>query len=91
MNKFKFELGERVKDVVTGFVGVIMSRAEFLTGCAQYGVTSTKLDKDGKRHEWEYFDENRLVLFGKGIKLPTDKESKEKPVKGFDGNYPSKF
>lgn len=86
-DKFKFDLGERVKDVVTGFSGVIMGRSDFLTGCNQYGITPTKLNKDGKRADWEYFDENRLVKIGKGIKLPTPKD--KKVVRGFDGNYPT--
>jgi hypothetical protein len=91
MKKFKFELGERVKDCVTGFSGVIMARSEFFTGCDQYGIAETKLNKEGKRGDWEYFDETRLIKTGKGIKLPKENESKRKTNKdsgnGFDGNH----
>lgn len=86
---FKFELGERVKDCITGMTGVIMARSNFITGCDQYGICDTKLTKDGKRPDWEYFDENRLVKSGKGIKLPTQEEGK-KVVRGFDGVHSSK-
>lgn len=88
MYDFKFELGEGVKDVISGFSGVVMGRSQFLTGCNQYSVSPTKLDKDGKRQDWEYFDENRLVATGKSVKLPTSKDE-SKPVRGFDGkmNY----
>lgn len=86
---FKFELGERVKDCITGMTGVIMARSNFITGCDQYGICDTKLTKDGKRPDWEYFDENRLVKTGKGITLPTQTEG-TKPVRGFDGVHSSK-
>ncbi len=90
MYNFKFELGQRVKDCITGFSGVIMGRSQFITGCNQYALCPTKLDKDGKRMDWEYFDENRLVVTGKGITLPGEKEPKKKieSVRGFDGNNP---
>lgn len=92
-HKFKFELGTRVKDIITGMSGVVMARSNFITGCDQYGISPTKLNKDEKRPDWEYFDENRLVVNGKGIKLPEDKEEKagKKKVRGFDGNLPNKF
>lgn len=86
---FKFELGERVKDVITGMSGVIMARSNFITGCDQYGISPTKLKKDGSRPDWEYFDENRLVKTGIGIKLPEQKKG-EKTVRGFDGTFSSK-
>ena len=91
-HKFKFEVGERVKDVVTGMSGVVMARSNFMTGCDQYGISPTKIGKDGKRPDWEYFDENRLVRNGKGISLPEDKVAKKsKVVRGFDGNLPERF
>ena len=35
---FKFELGIMAKDRVSGFKGIIMVRAEYLTGCIKYGL-----------------------------------------------------
>ncbi len=91
MKKFKFELGEGLKDVVTGFTGVVMARVEYLTGCDQYALSTTNLGKEGKRPDWEYFDENRLVKSGKSIKLPEEKDTKEKKVvRGFDGTHSSR-
>lgn len=84
---FKFNLGQRAKDVVTGFSGVIMSRIQYMTGCNQYGICPTKLDKEGKTIEWNYYDENRIVLAGKALKLPKAKGEKE--VKGADGPLPA--
>ena len=56
----RFELGEVVKDNVTGFEGVVLARTEYFTGCNHYGLSSQTL-KDGKPLEWEWLDETRLV------------------------------
>ena len=62
---FKYELGTVLKDIVTGFEGVVMSRTQYFTGCSHYGLCSQQLNKDGKMQEWEYIDESRLKLVGK--------------------------
>ena len=63
---FKFELGIKVKDVVTGFKGVTMARAEYLTGCNQYLVLPIpkKASKD-TYPESHWFDEARLRIVNK--------------------------
>jgi len=43
---FKYMFGDRVKDRLTGFNGIIVCRAYFINGCAFYEVVSEKLDKD---------------------------------------------
>ena len=57
----RFELGEVLKDGVTGFKGVAMVRAEYYTGCVHYGLQSKELNKDGKPIDWEWIDSTRLV------------------------------
>lgn len=37
-NEFKFELGERVADEVTGFQGIIIGRTQWRTNCNTYGL-----------------------------------------------------
>lgn len=89
MDNFKFQIGETVKDVVTGFKGVIMSRIQYMTGCNQYGLFSQKnAIKDGKYDgAYTYLDENRLVLQNiKRISLQENVEMKK--VRGCDGNPP---
>jgi len=61
---FKYELGVEVKDKITGFTGIAMSRCEYLTGCVQYGVCPQQLTKDGDLPTWHYLDEDRLILLG---------------------------
>jgi len=58
--KDKFTLGDTLKDVVTGFKGVAMVRAKYLTGCVHYGLCPKNL-KDGKIAEWEWIDQTRLI------------------------------
>ena len=69
MRKRKFELNQEVKDVVTGFKGIIMGITEYNTGCIQYGVCPQKLDKNGKTPEWLWFNGSRLKVTGKGLDI----------------------
>ena len=69
MSKRKFELNQEVKDVVTGFKGIIMGITEYNTGCIQYGICPQKLDKEGKTPEWLWFDGSRLKVTGKGLDI----------------------
>ena len=64
MNEIK--LGQKAKDIVTGFEGIIVGKADYLYGCSQYGIVP-KLDKDGKKGDTEWFDEGRIRIIGKGI------------------------
>jgi hypothetical protein len=54
-------LGVKVRDVITGFEGVTYGRCEYLTGCTQFCVLPP-VDKDGKKREAEWFDEQRLEV-----------------------------
>lgn len=55
------KLGDKVKDTVTGFTGIVVTRAEHLNGCIRFGVQSDKL-KDGIPSDAQWFDEPQLVL-----------------------------
>lgn len=61
------ELGEKVKDRITGFEGIAISRVEYLNGCVQYCVKPFKYStREGKMLEGEYIDEGQLVNIGNG-------------------------
>ena len=66
MTEFKHELGKVGRDIITGFEGIIIGRAEHLTGCNQYGIAPKTL-KDGVRIQTEWFDEGRIEIVGEGI------------------------
>jgi len=62
------KLGQKAKDKVTGFEGIIIARIEYLFGCNQYGLAPEA--KDGKT-ETCWFDEGRITVLGNGI-LPEE-------------------
>jgi len=61
----KIGLGDKVKDRITGFDGIVVCRAEWLNGCVRFTVQPTKL-KDGRAIDTDCFDENQLVLLKAG-------------------------
>ena len=65
-NDFKFNLGDLVADIVTGFSGIVVVRCQWLNNCNTYGVQSVKL-KDGVPRERIYFDEPQLQLLRSGV------------------------
>lgn len=67
----KIKMGDRVKDKVTGFTGIIVAKIEYLNGCEQYCVKPL-IDKDGKMSEGEYIDVDQVEPAGEeGIKYIT--------------------
>lgn len=58
------ELGDTVMDRVTGFVGVAVSRTEYMNGCIRYAVQPVcDPDKKSEMPKIEYVDEQQLVVF----------------------------
>lgn len=55
-------LGDRVRDKVTGFEGIVVCRSEWLQGCVRLSVQPEKLDKEGKVKESVTFDELQLEM-----------------------------
>ena len=55
------KLGDKVKDSITGFKGVVIARAEYLNGCITLKVQPPKLKEDGSPIEADWFDEQRLI------------------------------
>ena len=69
------ELGQKAKDKITGFEGVITGRAQYLYGCDQYCIVPPA--KDGQIKDGQWFDEGRIEITGRGI-LPEEVQV-EKP------------
>ncbi len=67
-------LGEKVKDTISGFEGFATARTIYLYGCIRVLVQPPGLDKDGKPHEGQWFDEACLGGAGEGTGGP------ERPV-----------
>ena len=56
------DLGDKVKDLVTGFAGIAVAKTEWLHGCVRIMVQPDTLDKDGKPQEMISFDEPQLEI-----------------------------
>ena len=74
MAQFRFELGEELKDRITGFQGIVIARSQYLTGCNRYSLQKQKLNKDGKPEDWQAFDEDMLIHVGPGINAEKDRK-----------------
>ena len=63
---FKHALGNKVRDKVTGLIGIITSRSECLYGCNRYYV-QPQADKNSKVPDAYWFDEDQLEVKGSGV------------------------
>lgn len=56
---FRFQRGDYVRDIITGFSGIVVSRSDSITGCDQYCIQPTQLD-GGKMVDARWFDDQCL-------------------------------
>ena len=75
MKRPKITLGNRVKDKVSGFVGIAISKTEYLNGCIQYGVQPQTKESD-KKPETEFFDAEQLEVLKTGGLVNPEREIK---------------
>ena len=71
----KVELGQTVKDPITGITGVAIGRSEWLHGCTHIGVQA-KVKKDGIIPDVVWVDEPQLEVVA----------GRKKAKKGSDDN-----
>lgn len=55
----RITLGDRVKDTITGFEGIVIGISSWLNGCRTIGIKPEKLH-EGKPIESVWFDEPRI-------------------------------
>jgi hypothetical protein len=60
----KIELGDQVRDTVSGFKGIAIGIVTWLHGCNRV-IVAPKVGKDGKMIENQTFDEAQLEIIGK--------------------------
>ena len=82
------ELGSKVKDVVTGLVGIAVAKIVYMNGCVQYGVKAQISEAALK--EAEYIDEGQLEVVDDGVIDIINKEEDEGPG-GDQPHKPSKL
>lgn len=72
----KIKLGDKVRDIYTGFKGIAMARTSWLHGCDRIGIEPDRLDKDGKTIEYQWFDEQRVEkVKAQKIKISKDTDT----------------
>lgn len=57
MTTNKLQVGERAKDSISGFEGIIFGITEYLHGCRHILLKPDSLGKEGKPAEGVWFDE----------------------------------
>ena len=82
-NHEEVELGDLVKDEITGFEGIAVSVTMWLNGCRRIGLQPRTITKDGDVGRVEVFDEIQLSVVEKGVFKGTNtikprKEKKER-------------
>ncbi len=79
-----FKLGDRVRDSLTGFEGIVIGRSEWLTGCNTIGLKSEQLE-GGKAPEL-WLDQTRgQLIVAQAYTLP---RSTGRPATALDAGGP---
>jgi hypothetical protein len=73
------QLGDRVKDPVSGFTGIAVVQARWLHGCIRIGVAPETLH-EGKVQEDRHFDQAQLVVVDEAVFLPSSQVEASKPA-----------
>lgn len=63
------QLGDRVKDRITGFSGIVTGITTWLNGCRRVGVQPEKLD-EGKLQDPQWFDEPQVDIVKRAVHVP---------------------
>ena len=61
------ELGDKVKDVISGLTGIVYQISECLHGCRRIQIEPDKLNKEGGILDGWWMDEHRLKVVKKGV------------------------
>lgn len=65
----EIQLGHPVRDVVTGFKGVVTGIIDYISGCRQ-ALISPAVNEKGDIVESRYFDTDRLEVTGPVLAFP---------------------
>ncbi|HUX00597.1 MAG TPA: hypothetical protein VMY35_06400 [Phycisphaerae bacterium] len=66
---FQMQLGDHVRDIISGFQGIATARSEFLWGCTRVMVQPRET-KDGQPIESHWFDEPQLQVITPAVITP---------------------
>lgn len=61
----KPQLGDRVKDRITGFSGIVVGRTEWLSGCGRVGIQAEKSKAGVLPPEPFWVDDQQVAILGR--------------------------
>lgn len=64
-------LGDRAKDRINGWAGIVIARAEYLFGSPQVLLAHEKVGEKGERQKSEWLDEDRCEVIGVAVGTST--------------------
>jgi hypothetical protein len=67
--KDKVELGDRVRDRVTGLSGIVYGITDWLNGCQRISIQPEEI-KDGKPVEMSVIDVQDIIIINKQVHTP---------------------
>jgi hypothetical protein len=68
--EFKFNLGDRLKDKITGFTGICVYRTQWINNCNVYGLQPESLEEKGAPRDRHQFDEPQLERLEVSVHQP---------------------
>ncbi len=74
----EIQLGDKVKDRVTGFIGIAVARTKWITGCDRIGVQPIGMNEKGEPFDSCAFDEPMLDIVKAVAVKPERAETKRK-------------
>lgn len=72
-------LGDRVKDKISGMIGIAIGRTEWMFGCLRIVVQAEALH-DGKAIDPTTFDEPQLEILQRGVLAVEARQKREAPA-----------
>ncbi|KZK99178.1 hypothetical protein [Pseudovibrio sp. Ad26] len=73
-------LGDKVKDTLSGFTGIVLARSEHITGCNQLFVLPSS-EKDNKLNDGQWFDVERIEkLEDKAVEIASRRTGADIPL-----------
>ena len=85
------ERGDKVKDRVSGFVGIAVCETKYLQGCTRFGVQAIVKNNEPPKN-WEYFDVTQLkVILKRVVKIEQMKNPDDDPGGYQPDNAQKKF
>jgi hypothetical protein len=80
----KIELGDKVKDTITGYTGIVIAYTHWIHGCDRITVQAQGVTPDGKLFEAQGFDVMQCELLEKRAVISGAEKARQanKPVTG---------